>query len=60
MAVLMAALGWLDNLDFAGGGVVTASAGRSSLVTDDAPRRRPHQYRYGYRYIAPFVGWLLW
>lgn len=57
----MAALGWLMNLDFAGGAApVQPAAGAGAAAREAQAQRRPYRQQYGYRYIAPFVGWLLW
>lgn len=52
------ALGWLLNLDFAGGAteVIVPAVGGAAATR----ATRKIQYGYGYRYIAPLLGVLRW
>lgn len=53
----MAALGWLLNLDFAGGAADAAAAGSGMPAAGRLASRR-YSYNYGYRY-AEVWRWLI-
>ena len=53
----MAALGWLLNLDFAGGGAAAPAVG-SGVAPAVILRRSKRRYYYGYRYIEKGAVWI--
>lgn len=54
----MAALGWLMNLDFAGGAAAVEAPAVAGTAIQRASQRPSYGYGYGYRYAGVWA-WLL-
>lgn len=53
----MAALGWLINLHFAGGGGAVPVVPGGETLEETGLRRPPIAYQYGYHYIKKVPQW---